>query len=274
MLETLIYHIAINSVFRPSYLRHYHDLSKIISLWSKSPVLESDVNFRGYVTAGLSAWLPIELFDILFRVSHLLHHRLSVAPDDMQARLQALRARLNECQHGYREDTEQLEPVPAGQSSGLIITSHDTESFHMRSVYSLAIELLINKLESPFLQAGDPSVISLCETALHHLARVRPDFTSLLWAITILGTGMTTAKNQDLIVIQVEAMNHFAGGRAVRSVVGFLSCAWGPKPLDISTPIVAGSLTERSPAVAGGDKTFSLGLDILFEESLLKKVIL
>jgi hypothetical protein len=144
----------------------------------------------------------------------------------------------------------------------------------MRSVYSLAIELLINKLESPFLQAGDPSVISLCETALHHLARVRPDFTSLLWAITILGTGMTTAKNQDLIVIQVEAMNHFAGGRAVRSVVGFLSCAWGPKPLDISTPIVAGSLTERSPAVAGGDKTFSLGLDILFEESLLKKVIL
>ncbi|KAF5692069.1 sterol uptake control 2 [Fusarium denticulatum] len=214
VLETLVYHVAINSVFRPSYLRHYHDLTKIISLWSRSPVLESDGNLRGYVKAGLSAWLPIELFDILFKVSHLLHHRLSVAPSDMQARLQELRSRLNECQLGYREDPEQLEPIPAGQT-------------------------------------------------LYLLARVRSGLTSLLWAITILGTGMTTIKSQDLIVLQAEAMNHFAGVRAVRSVVGFLSHTWGPRPLGR----FAGGLKEQSHAVADGEKTFLLGLDILFEES-------
>lgn len=273
ILETLVYHVAINSVFRRSYLRNYHGLSKIITLWSRSPVLESDANFRGFVKAGLSAWLPIELFDILFKVSHLLHHRLSMAPDDMQARLQELRRRLNECQLGYREDTERPEHVPTDQSRGPVITDHVTESFHIRRVYSLAIELLITKLENRLLRAEEPSVVSLCETALHHLARVRSDFTSLLWAIAVLGTGMTATKSQDLIVLQVEAMNHFAGGRAVRSVVEFLSHAWGSRPLDRFAPS-SEVLTEQSPAVAKREETFSLGLDILFEKSLLKMVIL
>ncbi|KAH7159127.1 hypothetical protein DER46DRAFT_380720 [Fusarium sp. MPI-SDFR-AT-0072] len=39
VLETLAYHVAINSIFRLSYLRNYHDPSKIINLWSRSPVL-------------------------------------------------------------------------------------------------------------------------------------------------------------------------------------------------------------------------------------------
>jgi hypothetical protein len=273
VLETLVYHVAINSVFRPSYLRNYHDLSKIINLWSRSPVLESDANFRGFVKAGLSAWLPIELFDILFKVSHLLHHRLSVAPDYMQARLRELRSRLHECQLGYGEDIEQLEPVAAVPNRGLTITDHDTESFHIRRVYSLAIELLITKLENPSLRAEESLVVSLCEAALHHLSRVRSDFTSLLWAITVLGTGMTTTKSQDLIFLHVEAMNHFAGGRAVRSVVEFLSCAWRPRPTDHYTPI-AGILTEQAAAEAEGENSCSLGLGILFEESLLKTVIL
>ncbi|EWY84540.1 hypothetical protein FOYG_11984 [Fusarium oxysporum NRRL 32931] len=272
VLETLVYHVAINGVFRPSYLRNYHDLSKIISLWSKSPVLESNANSSGFVKAGLSAWLPIELFDILFKVSHLLHHRLSVASDYMQVRLQELRSRLHECQVGLG-NIEQIEPTAAATHQELSSTNHDTESFHIRQVYSLAMELLITKLENPFLGAGEPSVISLCETALHHLARVRSDFTSLLWAITVLGTGMTTTKSQDLIILHAEAMNHFAGGRAVRSVVEFLLCAWRPRPMDIFAP-VAGVLTEQSPAVADREKTSSLGLDILFEESLLKTVIL
>ncbi|KAG5757246.1 hypothetical protein H9Q69_008296 [Fusarium xylarioides] len=263
VLETLVYRVAINSIFRPSYLRNYHDLSKIISLWSRSPVLESDANFRGFVKAGLSAWLPIELFDILFKVSHILHRRLSVAPNDMQARLQELRSRLNECQAGLGH----MATVADQEFSS---ATHDAESFHIKSIYSLAIELIITKLENPSVGAGEPSVVSLCETALHHLTRVRSDFTSLLWAITVLGTGMTTAKSQDLIVLQVEAMNHFAGGRAVRSVVEFLSRAWGPRPLDR----FAGALTERNPIVADREKSFSLGLDILFEESLLKTVIL
>ncbi|KAF5531700.1 hypothetical protein FMEXI_12846 [Fusarium mexicanum] len=187
VLETLIYHIAINSVFRPSYLRNYHDLSKIIALWSRSPVLQSDANFRGFVKAGLSAWLPIELFDILFKASHLLHHRLSVVPNDMQARLRELRSRLNECQ-------VELGQIATITGQNFSSATHDIESFHVKSVYSLAIELLITKLETPFPGAGEPLVINLCETALHHLARVRSDFTSLLWAITVLGTGMTTTK--------------------------------------------------------------------------------
>ncbi|KAF5989726.1 hypothetical protein FBULB1_729 [Fusarium bulbicola] len=267
VLETLVYHIAINSVFRPSYLRNYHDLSKIIALWSRSPVLESDANFRGFVKAGLSAWLPIELFDILFKVSHLLHNRLSVAPNDMQARLRELRSRLNECQVGLG----QMATVAAGQNFSS--ATYDTESFHIRSVYSLAIELLITKLETLSPGGGEPPVINLCETALHHLARVRSDFTSLLWAITVLGTGITTTKSQNLIVLHVQAMNHFAGGRAVRSVVDFLYHAWRSRPLDRYPP-VAGALTELSPVVAEGERTSSLGPDILFEESLLKKVIL
>lgn len=269
ILETLVYNVAINSVFRPSYLRNYHDLSKIITLWSRSPVLESDTSFRGFVKAGLSAWLPIEFFDILFKASHLLHHRLSMAPNDMQARLRELKSRLNECQVGLGH-TKQITAVADQEISS---ASHDAVSFHFRSVYSLAIKLLITKIENPFLGARGQPVVSLCETVLHHLARVRSDFTSLLWAITVLGTGMTTSKSQDLIILQVEAMNHFAGGRAVRSVVEFLSRAWGPRPLDGFAP-VAGALTEQSPAVADTEETFSLGLDILFEESLLKTVIL
>ncbi|KAF5554213.1 hypothetical protein FPHYL_8506 [Fusarium phyllophilum] len=269
VLETLVYHIAINSVFRPSYLRNYHDLSKIITLWSRSPVLESDAYLRGFVKAGLSAWLPIELFDILFKVSHLLHHRLSVGPNDLQARLRELRSRLNECQVGLSH-IKQMDPTADQESSS---ANHDIESLHIRSIYSLAIELLITKLENPLLQAAEPSVVSLCETALHHLAGVRSDFTSLLWAITILGTGMTTAKSQDLVVLQVEAMNHFAGGRAVRSVVEFLSRGWGPRPLDRFAP-VARALTEQSPVKGDRENAFSLGLNILFEESLLKMVIL
>ncbi|KAF4957904.1 hypothetical protein FGADI_2733 [Fusarium gaditjirri] len=263
VLETLVYHVAINSVFRPSYLRSYHDLSKIIKLWSKSPVLKSDASSSGFVKAGLSAWLPIEFFDILFKVSHLLHHRLTVAPDCIHSRLQELRRRMHECQVRLG-NIEQIEPTATATNQELSSTNRDIESFHMRRVYSIAIELLIAKLEKPILRAEDPLVVSLCETALHHLARVRYDFTSLLWAIAVLGTGMTTAKSQDLITLHVEAMKHFAGGRTVRSVVEFLSCAWRPRPLD--QPVLADA--------ADGGNTCSLGLDILFEQSLLRTVIL
>jgi hypothetical protein len=45
-------------------------------------------------------------------------------------------------------------------------TSHDTESFNIRRLYSLTLELLITKIEIPFLSADDPMVVKLSERAL------------------------------------------------------------------------------------------------------------
>lgn len=72
MMETLIYHLTIDSVFRPSYLRNYEDLANIIRLWSSSPVLQANESCGPSAKAGLSAWLLVNMFDIMFKAAHLL----------------------------------------------------------------------------------------------------------------------------------------------------------------------------------------------------------
>jgi hypothetical protein len=243
----------------------------------------------------------MNIFDIMFKAAHLLHQRHRIFLDDIQARSRGLKVELRHLQYKvlhhvegtsrrFLWDPEQSErtehllgdamradkdivPYP---TSFPLHTSHDTEGFHIRSLYSLALELLITKIEIPFLSADDPMVVELSERALVHLHHIRPDFTSLLWPITVLGTGMTSAKGQTLTIVHLETMHHFAGERVIRSILQFLSHAWGSGILEDSL-LQNGLLARKEPLgqeLIGVCNKSPLGLNVLLEESLLRNIIL
>ncbi|KAI7978384.1 hypothetical protein EIK77_009229 [Talaromyces pinophilus] len=301
--EAFIYQIAINSTFRPSCLSNYDDLSGIINVWLRSPALQRTADNSPFTKAGLSSWLPIWTLNIIFKASYLLRYRNIVSSEDIQVKVHELQIQLNDlqqavsaskCAYDVREKTcsegleksgnSQAKSLPKCESSPHISSSD--EGFHMRELYSLAISLLLAKIARPTITAETPTVTSISKTALFHLRHVRSDIPCLLWAITVLATAVNSMGDRFVISAHLEAMRHFAGERAISSVLSFLSLAWGQSaacclnwamdnysgdefgisPVDseqLSTLVEEGSAWKRP-----------LGLDILFEESLLELVIL
>ncbi|KAH6869488.1 fungal-specific transcription factor domain-containing protein [Thelonectria olida] len=310
VLEAFIYQIAINSTFRPSCLSNYQDLSRIIRLWSSSSALQQNADSAHFMKAGLSVWLPIWSFDIIFKASHLYHHQKSISSNDIQTKLHELQKQLNDLQRevsastsahdGHERTSSKDEPTFDGSGARIDgattslsdpapsfpCTNLADEGFHMRELYFLATSLLIAKLACPTITAEDPSVASISKATLLHLRHVRSNLPCLLWAIAVLGIAVTSPEDRSVIVAHLEAMRHFAGERAISSVLRFLSSAWGPgarcfsiSATDADSGDEFGSSARRSQQTGRpSEERFlldrSLGLDVLFEESLLESVIL
>ncbi|KAH7142079.1 hypothetical protein EDB81DRAFT_797848 [Dactylonectria macrodidyma] len=308
VLEAFIYQIAINSTFRPSCLSNYQDLSRIISLWSSSSALQKIAAGGHFMNAGLSVWLPIWSFDIIFKVSHLLHHRQCISANDLQTKLHELQTQLNGLQQEVSAITYAYDRRSQISSNDKLMfysseTSIDRETtsvsdsrssfpranltnegFHMRELYFLATSLLIAKLACPTMATDDPSIVSIFKATILHLRHVRSNLPCLLWAIAVLGIAATSSEDKSVMVAHLEAMRHFAGKRAVSSVLHFLSSAWGAvcfsaSTMDADSGHRVGSSSRQSKNIGRSlesgcllDKP--LGLDILFEEFLLKPVIL
>ncbi|RSL82307.1 hypothetical protein CEP51_005237 [Fusarium floridanum] len=309
ILEAFIYQIAINSTFRPSPLEGYEGLSRVIRLWSDSSVLQQSASSPQLKNAGLSAFLPIWTFDIIFKASHLLHNRHNITSDELLEKLRQLQTQLDKLQEelspgnnhleehnswseGDVSRNEQLVPgsdEPASQGEVVISLNSDTrsphdkhpdEGFHMRNLYFLAASLLILKLACPAATVHDSNVTTLFKSALFHLRHVRTDLPCLLWTITVLGIAASSSQDRSVIVAHVEAMRHFAGERAATSVLQFLAPTWGtggaPSTLELEDEGSAG-LGSGSPEAFGYSPACldsALGLDVLFNESLMKTVIL
>ncbi|KAH7129522.1 hypothetical protein B0J13DRAFT_611270 [Dactylonectria estremocensis] len=307
-LEAFIYQIAINSTFRPSCLPNYQDLSRIIGLWSSSSALQNIAAGGYFMKAGLSVWLPIWSFDIIFKASHLLHHRKGMSANNIQTKLHELQMQLNDLEQEVSAITSAYDggsrvsssAEPMFYRSGTSIDGETTslsdprssfphakltnEGFHMRELYFLATNLLIAKLACSTITADDPNIVSIFKATLLHLRHVRSNLPCLLWAIAILGIAATSAEDRSMIAAHLEAMRHFAGERAISSVLHFLSSAWGAVYFSASTTEAdSGHRLGSSPreikqverSLEEGcllDKT--LGLDVLFDKSLLELVIL
>jgi hypothetical protein len=87
---------------------------------------------------------------------------------------------------------------------------------------------------------------------------------------------MTSAKGQTLIIVHLETMRHFAGERAIRSILQFLSHAWGSGILEDSL-LQNGLLARKGPLgqeLIGVSNKSRLDLNVLLEESLLRNIIL
>ncbi|KAH8683813.1 hypothetical protein BGZ61DRAFT_394096 [Ilyonectria robusta] len=308
MLEAFIYQIAINSTFRPSCLPNYQDLSRIIDLWSSSSAVQEIAGGDYFIKAGLSAWLPVWTFDIIFKASHLLHYRKDMSSNDIQTKLHELQTRLNNLQQEVSAITSaynghsRVSPndKPMFHRSGTAIdgetnnlsdptssfprASLTSEGFHMRELYFLATNLLIAKLVCPTITADDASIVFIFKASLLHLRLVRSNLPCLLWAIAVLGIAATSTEDKSVIVAHLEAMRHFAGERAISSVLNFLSSAWGG--VCFSTSTMDADSAHRFSASSGKIKQMSrsqeercllvepLGLDVLFDDSLLELVIL
>jgi hypothetical protein len=226
-----------------------------------------------------------------------------MSSEDIPAKVHELQTQLNDlqqtvsatkCPYDNREQACSEGLQKSGKSQEISLAKHGSspriglgdEGFHMRELYFLAISLLLAKIAWPTITAETPNVTSISKTALFHLRHVRSDLPCLLWAITVLGIAANSMEDRPVIVAHLEAMRHFAGERAISSVSSFLSSAWGQSaacclnsamdnrsgdefgisPIDteqLSTLVEEGSAWKKP-----------LGLDILFEESLLELVIL
>lgn len=279
-------------------------------MWSRSSALQQTVGDSHFTKAGLSAWLPIRSFDIIFKASHLLHHRNIMSSEDIQVKLHELQVQLNDLQQAVSNTTCPYDKREQACSKGLktpggsnvatrreitsvltpgssyLRTSLTDEGFHMRELYFLAISLLLAKVACPTITAETPIIISISKVALLHLRHVRSDLPCLLWAITVLSVAATSTEDRSVIVAHLEAMRHFAGQRAIASVLSLLYSAWGQRVACCSTSAVDvdsgdefGISSRQSKQLftsVEGSLSWgsSLGLDILFEESLLERVIL
>ncbi|KAL6408668.1 hypothetical protein AUP68_07612 [Ilyonectria robusta] len=279
MLEAFIYQIAINSTFRPSCLPNYQDLSRIIDLWSSSSAVQEIAGGDYFIKAGLSAWLPVWTFDIIFKTSHLLHYRKDMSSNDIQTKLHELQTRLNNLQQEVSAITSaynghsRVSPndKPMFHRSGTAIdgetnnlsdptssfprASLTSEGFHMRELYFLATNLLIAKLVCPTITADDASIVFIFKASLLHLRLVRSNLPCLLWAIAVLGIAATSTEDKSVIVAHLEAMRHFAGERAISSVLNFLSSAWGG--VCFSTSTMDADSAHRFSASSGKIKQMS-----------------
>ncbi|KAM5378089.1 hypothetical protein ACJZ2D_004547 [Fusarium nematophilum] len=249
----------------------------------RSRFLEADNDARNATKLGLS-------------VAAALCARLIVAGaeppqfNDLQQEVSTTICPYDERNQAFPEHEQTFDPCETATHGGLMnvldtksscfVDNQIYEGFHMRELYFLATSLLIAKLACPTIAAEDPSIVSISKAALLHLHHVLPDLPCLLWAITILGIAFTSAEDTAVIVAHLEAMRHFAGERAISSVLRLLYSAWGPG-VSISATNTDGF--DRSPwlsqqARESPEETFrterSLGLDVLFEESLLEQVIL
>ncbi|RSL45371.1 hypothetical protein CEP54_014299 [Fusarium duplospermum] len=304
ILEAFIYQIAINSTFRPSPFESYEGLSRVIRLWSDSSALQQSASNPQLKKAGLSAFLPIWTFDIIFKASHLLHNRHDISSDEMLARLNELQIQLgklqdelspcsnhlqehNSCRDGDVLTNEQVVQSAQGESVMLLDSDtrsayykHPDEGFHMRNLYFLAVNLLILKLACPVATVHDANVVALFKSALFHLRHVRTDMPCLLWTITVLGIAASSSQDRSVIVAHVEAMRHFAGERAATSVLRFLASTWGagntlsPLELEDDSSVGPGSGSPEAFGYSPACPDSALGLDVLFNESIMRTVIL
>lgn len=305
ILEAFIYQIAINSTFRPSPLDKYDSLFRVIRLWSDSSVLQQSASDPQLKKAGLSAFLPIWTFDIIFKASHLLHNRNDISSDEMVEKLAELQRQLDTLQEdlspgdrhpeeqnswlegdisineqaipGTAESTTQGEAVVSLSSHmNPPCTNYPDEGFHMRHLYFLATSLLILKLARPATTVHDSNVTTLFKSALFHLRHVRTDLPCLLWTIAVLGIAASSSQDRSVIVAHVEAMRHFAGERAATSVLRFLALTWGTwdaSTLELEDESLAGP-GSGSPEAFGYSPDSALGLDVLFNEPLMRTVIM
>lgn len=300
-VEAFIYQIAKNSTFRPSPLENYEDLSKIIRLWSDSSVLQQSASSPQLKTVGLSAFLPIWTFDIIFKTSHVLHNRCKISPDEMRKRLNELHSQLDKLHQGLSPPDsppeekigEQMDPdhadqliheeavVPLELNKSSLCNDYTDEGFHMRQLYFLAASLLILKLACPATTVDDSNVTTTFKSALFHLRHIRTDMPCLLWPITVLGIAASSSQDKSVIIAHVEAMRHFAGERSATSILQFLASAWGtrdtPSAVELEDNGQKG-LRKEGFASPDGFGYFSaadsaLGLDVLFNESLMRTVI-
>ncbi|KAI8682436.1 hypothetical protein NCS56_00366400 [Fusarium sp. Ph1] len=302
IVEAFIYQIAKNSTFRPSPLENYEDLSRIIRLWSESSVLQRSASSPQLKKAGLSAFLPIWTFDIIFKASHILHNRSHMSSDEMEKKLNELHTQLYKLQQGlpppdsppeeqisekmvsYSADrlTHEEAVVPFQLDTSSPCTDYADEGFHMRQLYFLAATLLVWKLTYPATTVDDLNVATIFKSALFHLLHVRTDMTCLLWPITVLGIAASSSQDKLVIIAHVEAMRHFAGERSATSVLQFLALAWGTRDAQSAVELEdqtqeglgkegAGSPDGFGYSSAGSNR--ALGLDVLFNESLMRIVI-
>ncbi|KAI8721635.1 hypothetical protein NCS52_00305500 [Fusarium sp. LHS14.1] len=299
-VEAFIYQIAKNSTFRPSPLEKYDDLSRIIQLWSDSSVLEQSAFSPQLKTAGLSAFLPIWTFDIIFKASHILHNRHNISSDRMEEKLNELHAHLENLQQGLsppdsppeEKSGEQKAPDNADHlaheeiivsfelDTSSLCNDYTDEGFHMRQLYFLAASLLILKLACPATTVDDSNVTIIFKSALFHLRHVRTDMQCLLWPITVVGIVASSSQDKSVIVAHAEAMRHFAGERSATAVLQFLSSAWGtrdePSAVELEDKGQESLGREGSGLTVGFDYSSAdstLGLNVLFHKSLMRTVI-
>lgn len=297
IVEAFIYQIAKNSTFRPSPLENFEDLARIIRLWSDSSVLQQSGSSPQLKKAGISAFLPIWAFDIIFKASHILHNRHSISSNKMEEKLNELHAQLDNLHRGLSPlntppgEKAGKQMVPETQEEAVVPFELDTtspcndyanEGFHMRQLYFLATSLLILKLACPATTVDDSNVTTIFKSALFHLRNVRTDMPCLLWPITVLGIAASSSQDKSVIIAHVEAMRHFAGERSATSVLNFLASAWGtqdaPSAVELEDKSQEGLGKERAGSPDGfgyssGGSDSGLGLNVLFNESLMRTVI-
>lgn len=250
--------------------------------------------------AGLSAFLPVWTFDIIFKASHILHNGKNISSDGTERKLNELHAQLDKLQQGLSPDsppeeksgeqmaldnTNDLVPeetiVSFELEKGFICNDYADEGFHMRQLYFLAASLLISKLECPVINIDDTNIATIFKSALFHLRHIRTDMPCLLWPITLLGIAASSNQDKSVIIAHVEAIRHFAGERSATSVLHFLASAWGTHDKSSAVESEDNSRECLEKERAGSPDGFgyssaadsALGLDVLFNESLMRTVI-
>lgn len=219
-LESLVYRVAVTSTFRPlpNSETSYSYLDDLVEIWNSSNI-----------PCGLwqhSLWisLPPQIFNVVFKLSVLLHMRVlgEAQMDDLDKLDGILRQYLQ---------VSKLPPLLSvsddGKDKGSCLSLVE-QARAARCLYDYACQILIAKLRG--YDATSCAIHRPSHLGFQLLAELRKgNFVSpvLLWPTIIIGLTATIPDDRFITSEYVARLEHLSGSRTISSVRLLLEHAWG-----------------------------------------------
>lgn len=219
VLEAFAFRIAINSPFHPELLHAYTFLETLTHLYMASPAMRRPE--IGSFRRSLWLELPGDIYDVLYRVSFLLH----MMPLDSKGHDQAmiLSRRLKVMWLTYSMHCE-----PTVQDTP---TKTDTLAARVCRLYVSATQLILLKVLHQDIKTVSGPLQQLFTVAMADLSsfntpaeRVTP---LLICPIAILGTAAIRFQDHQVLVALLNKIRNLTGGRDLDAVLIFLRDLWG-----------------------------------------------
>lgn len=219
VLEAFAFRIAINSPFHPELLHAYTFLETLTNLYLASPAMQRPeiASFR----RSLWLQLPGEIYEVLYKVSFLLH----TTPLDSEGQDEAmiLNRRL-----GVLWVTYSMHSEPDIQNAPAEINAL---AARVCRLYVSATQLILLKVLHQDIKTVAGCLQQLFTAAMADLSlfnttaeRVTP---MLICPIAILGTAAIRFQDQQILLAVLNKIRNLTSGRDMDAVMSFLRDVWG-----------------------------------------------
>ncbi|ATY60071.1 Fungal transcriptional regulatory [Cordyceps militaris] len=223
-LESLIYRIAVTSLFRPREDCCCTFLDRFVDIWAAA---SSSIRCGGLWRHSLWIGLPPSTFNAVFKLSVLLRQVPLNAPQ--RAELQRVEEHLPAA---HLPPRRALLPGPPGahrERGGRPALTLDEQSHAAHCLFTSACWIVLAKTRPAAPTQDQERIRELALSGCGWLdCLIQAEFFSpvLLWPVIIIGLAAATVQEQNTATAYVNALAHTSGPRASTSVTRLFKTAW------------------------------------------------